>query len=214
MCEYSDRLISFLDHELPDEEAIKVELHLETCNECRKQVGLFTKVSREIDAYCNEAMALHARPAATPWTPVIVAAGVVTAVLALFLAWPRTRVTPSTIQLPPVATANSLAVAGNGIPVSAPSIQGVRRRHTGADELRLAPVQSKNSEPTPSQIAYNSPDEPIIQIAIPADEIFPPGAVPEGMNFIADLTVAADGTSEGLRLRPRLIGFERRTTEP
>jgi hypothetical protein len=214
MCEYSDRLISFLDHELPAEDAIQVELHLETCNECREQVGVFTKVSREIDAYCHEAMALHARPSATPWVSVTVAAGVVTAVLALFLAWPRTRVTPPTTQLPTVAIANSLTVAGNAIPVPTPPVHRFHRRHASTDELRLVPGESKNSAPTQSLIAYTSADEPIIQIAIPADEVFPPGAVPEGMNFIADLTVAADGTAEGLRLRPRLVGFERRTTKP
>jgi hypothetical protein len=54
----------------------------------------------------------------------------------------------------------------------------------------------------------------MIQIAIPADEMFPPGAVPEGMHFVADLTIAADGSAERLRLRPRLAGFERRTTLP
>jgi hypothetical protein len=54
----------------------------------------------------------------------------------------------------------------------------------------------------------------MIQIAIPADEMFPPGAVPEGMHFVADVTIAADGSAEQLRLRPRLAGFERRTTQP
>ena len=53
-----------------------------------------------------------------------------------------------------------------------------------------------------------------IQIAIPADEMFPPGAVPEGIHFVADLTIAPDGSAERLQLRPRLAGFERRTTQP
>jgi hypothetical protein len=58
------------------------------------------------------------------------------------------------------------------------------------------------------------PDEPMIQIAIPADEMFPPGAVPEGMHFVADMTIAPDGSADRLQLRPRLAGFERRTTKP
>jgi len=58
------------------------------------------------------------------------------------------------------------------------------------------------------------PQEPVIQIAIPADEMFPPGAVPQGMHFIADVTISPDGSAERLRLRPRLAGFERSTVQP
>jgi hypothetical protein len=65
-----------------------------------------------------------------------------------------------------------------------------------------------------NQNAYLQPDEPMIRIAIPADEMFPPGAVPEGIHFVADLTIAADGSAERLLLRPRLAGFERRATLP
>jgi hypothetical protein len=189
-------------------------LHLETCDECRGQIGVFANVSREVDAYCNEEMALHDRRVTAPWASLTIAAGAVTAVIALFLAFPRARVTPSTVHLPPVATANSLAVAGNAMPVSAPPIHRNHRRHAGTDELKLVPVQSEDSAPAQGLIAYDSPEEPMIQIAIPADEVFPPGAVPEGVNFIADLTIAADGTAEGMRLRPMLAGFERRTTRP
>jgi hypothetical protein len=44
--------------------------------------------------------------------------------------------------------------------------------------------------------------EPAIQIAIPADAMFPHGAVPEGMTYIANLSLAADGSVQGFRLRP------------
>ena len=55
----------------------------------------------------------------------------------------------------------------------------------------------------PRQIQYASWPEPAaIQIAIPADEMFPPGAVPAGVNFVAELSIAADGSAEQLRLRP------------
>jgi hypothetical protein len=213
MCEYSNKLISLLDRELPAEEAVKVELHLETCNECRGQIGVFAKVSREIDAYCNDAIPLNVRRVAPAWASLTIAAGMVTAVIALFLAWPRAHVTPS-IQLPPVATPKTLAVAGNEMPVSASPVHQFHRRRAGTEGLRLVPVQRKTSAPAQRLIAYDPTEEPMIQIAIPADEIFPPGAVPEGVNFVADLTIAADGTAEGMRLRPMLAGFERRTTKP
>ncbi len=210
----SNKLIALLDHELPAEEAVQVELHLEVCDECRGQIGVFAKVTREVDAYCNEAVVANARRAAPGWASLTVAAGVVTAVIALFLAWPRARVTPSTIQLPPVATANSLAVAGSALQMPGPPVHRNNRRHAGTDELRLVPVQAKDSALAQRLVAYDSQEEPMIQIAIPADEIFPPGAVPEGVNFVADMTIAADGTAEGMRLRPILAGFERRTTRP
>jgi len=76
-------------------------------------------------------------------------------------------------------------------------------------------VQIENSiaEPLHNQYDDSLGDESVIQIAIPADEMFPPGAVPEGMQFAADLTIAADGSAKRLRLQPRLSGFERRTTQ-
>jgi hypothetical protein len=47
-----------------------------------------------------------------------------------------------------------------------------------------------------------TPTEPAIQIIIPAEAMFPPGAVPEGINFIAELDIASDGSAQGLRLQP------------
>ena len=43
--------------------------------------------------------------------------------------------------------------------------------------------------------------DPAIQIAIPADSMFPPGAVPEGVNFVASLSLA-DGSVQAIRLQP------------
>ena len=43
--------------------------------------------------------------------------------------------------------------------------------------------------------------EPAIQIAIPADAMFPPGAVPEGATYVANLSLT-DGSVQGIRLQP------------
>jgi len=53
-----------------------------------------------------------------------------------------------------------------------------------------------------ANVASWTPAELAIQIAIPASAMFPPGAVPEGLTFIADVTIAADGSAQRLRLRP------------
>jgi len=49
-----------------------------------------------------------------------------------------------------------------------------------------------------------------IQIAVPADAMFPPGALPDGITSTADVSIARMVRAL-LRLRPRLIGFERST---
>ena len=66
-------------------------------------------------------------------------------------------------------------------------VKKVHRRHV------IAPMKPPN---TNWALA-----EPSIQIAIPVEAMFPPGAVPEGITFIADLSVAADGSVQGVRLQ-------------
>ena len=45
------------------------------------------------------------------------------------------------------------------------------------------------------------PTETAVEIAIPAEAVLPPGAMPEGMNFIAELSIAPDGSVKQIRLR-------------
>jgi hypothetical protein len=44
--------------------------------------------------------------------------------------------------------------------------------------------------------------EPSIEIAIPIEAVFAPGAVPPGFSFAAELSIANDGSSRGMWLRP------------
>ncbi len=211
MCEFSGKLIAWLDCELPAEEAAELERHLEGCSECRSGVDAYKRVSGEFDAYCDAAMESSARREAPRWAPVAIAAGAVAALVALFFAMPRTRVEPPAFHAQQAEVAASPAIVAAAAPASvSPTMRRVHRRQA------IAPVQIRNANATPvqNQNAYLPPDEPMIQIAIPADEMFPPGAVPEGIHFVADLTIAADGSAERLRLRPRLTSFERRTTQP
>jgi anti-sigma factor RsiW len=209
MCEFSGRLIAWLDRELPAGEAAEVERHLADCSECRAGVEAYKRVSGEIDSYCDAAFASSApSPQGPRWTPVALGAGAVAALIALFLTMPRTRVAAPAFHAPELAVAAPPVVVAIAGPAS--SGQRVHRRRA----VTPVSVREANAVPAQNQDAYVLPDEPMIQIAIPADEMFPPGAVPEGMHFVADLTIAADGSAERLRLRPRLAGFERRTTQP
>ena len=211
MCDFSGKLIAWLDHELPADEGAEVARHLEACSECRGHLDAYKRVSSEFDAYCDETIASDVRRGVPRWVPVVSAAGAVAALVALFLAWwPRTHVEPPAFHPAQVTVAASPAVVAKVLPAPVSPVRKVHRRQV------VAPVQIQKAiaAPAQSENAYFLPDEPVIQIAIPADEMFPPGAVPEGIHFTADLTIAADGSAERLRLRPRLAGFERRTTQP
>jgi anti-sigma factor RsiW len=210
MCDFSGKLIAWLDHELPPEEAAEVEGHLEVCSECRSGVDAYKRVSGEFDAYCDAAIASSARRGVPSWVPVVLGAGAVAALVTLFLAMPRTRVEPPALHRPQTVVAASPVIVTNVLPASVSTAQRVHRRQA----VTRASIRNANIAPVQSQDANVLPDEPMIQIAIPADEMFPPGAVPEGMHFVADLSIAADGSAERLRLRPRLAGYERRTTQP
>jgi anti-sigma factor RsiW len=210
MCDYSGKLIAWLDHELPAEETAEVERHLEACSQCRSDVGAYKRVSNEFDAYCDETIALSERCGTHRWVAVTSAVGAAAVLVALFLALPRTHVESPAVHPPQSAAVTSPDVATNVMSAAASPSHSVHQRHAVAP----ARMQKENSASAQNQNAYFQPDEPMVQIAIPAEEMFPPGAVPEGMHFVADLTIAADGSAERLRLRPRLAGFERSTTQP
>src|SRR6266481_2748884 len=210
MCDFSGKLIAWMDRELSEEEAAAVERHLDACSECRFEVEAYKRVSSKIDAYCNEAMTSNVRRGDPRWVPVVSAVGAVAAVVALFFVWPRTPFQPPAFQPSKVVVSVSAADTTDGLPARVRPIQKIHRRQV------VTPVQIHNTiaATVQNQDAYIPANEPMIQIAIPADEMFPPGAVPEGIHFTADLTIAADGSAERLRLSPRLAVFERRTTLP
>src|ERR1700719_4388711 len=94
MCDFSGELIAWLDHELPPEDAAEVERHLRGCSECRSGVDAYKRVSGEFDAYCDAAIASSVRRDTPRWAPVILGAGAVAALVALFGAMPRAGVEP------------------------------------------------------------------------------------------------------------------------
>jgi anti-sigma factor RsiW len=142
---------------------------------------------------------------------------------------PKARTNPHGIEVRGIAAPNLAAmnavgsVLGDGRELGAPSLPApgvaahstsTRKRQTGAAILAAANAGSAavaglhvaiapaSSAGNSANVASWTPAEPAIQIAIPAAAMFPPGAVPEGLTFIADVTIAADGSAERLRLRP------------
>jgi len=158
MCEYSRRLIAWLDRELPDQEAPNVEWHVGQCADCRKAVSEYEEVSRAFLA-CYEASGVVKTNSMVPlWTlsGVTAAAAMVAVIL---------------LAQPPVEKLSFHPLS----PAPAPMMTVRARAHV---HHRANPVSAHRQ-----WVA----DEPVVEVALPADALFPPGAVPPGFNYIADV---------------------------
>jgi hypothetical protein len=182
MCDFSGRLVAWMDREFPDNEAADVERHVRDCSECRRRVDAYAEVSRAFVAYFDAAFGEKTRRRLPRWVPVLLSSAAAAAMLLLVFQ-------PATVNQipvrPRVADADPVVVVETET-APRPS-KKVHRRHV------IAPTKTPN--------ANWASAEPAIQIAIPVEAMFPPGAVPEGITFIADLSLAADGSVEGLRLQ-------------
>jgi len=187
MCNYSAKLIAWLDHELPENEASDLEQHVQGCAGCRRLAGSYEATSNLFNGYCDAVLASE-QPSNMPlWKPVAVGAIVTAAVLAILFVFLPAQVE----QIPPrspIAAAPPATIHGaEALLVK----RSQRRQHA------IAPIQNPQHD---KQTSW--PAEPAIQVTIPADAMFPPGAVPEGVNFVADINIAADGLPDRLQLQP------------
>ena len=229
MCEFCGKLVAWLDRELGENDAAAMERHLAGCAECREKLAAYEQASTAFSAYCEAAFAAEARRASKPrWVVAACAAGAIAAAaaLALILILPRARVAetprPAAPQAPQArGTAAPQVAAHTEVPRTVRStdtaLEATRSSALAAPTRRLqhnASNLAASAAPTSPARASAIPSEPPIEIAIPADAMFPPGAVPPGMTFTADLTISAEGSPERLRLHPRLAGFERRANQP
>ena len=191
MCEYSGKLIAWLDRELPADEAAGVERHLRSCIACHNELIAFERLSGALESYCEAAWASSAPRGIRGGKAAAVGAGAIAAMIALLLAPPRTR------EARPRLAAPQEAVAASPAPSAAeaarvPSAAG--RIHRAHRQPVAAPAQN---EDTAWQAA-----QPAVQITIPAEAVLPPGAAPEGVSFVAEVSFAADGSAQEFLLRP------------
>jgi hypothetical protein len=179
MCNFSGKLVAWMDRELSDNEAVDVERHVRDCSECQGRVGAYGEVSRLFVTYCDAAAkGAKTRRKLPRWVPVLSSAVAVAVLLLMFR--------PASIKQIPVP-ARVADASPSMVPETAP--RPVKKAH----RRQVTPVK------TPQ--ATWAFAEPFIQIAIPAEAMFPPGAVPEGLTYIADLSMASDGSIQGLRLQ-------------
>ena len=189
MCDVSGRLLAWMDGELAENDHAAVKQHVQTCEECKGRVAAYEDVSRRFGAYCNAvlrtstgmtAATTKPRRRISRWAPVLVAAAVAAVLVVALL--PRSA--------KPMPVAPQVAETRPAITVETPAtpLKRVQRRHVAAHPK------------TPGSNWAMA--EPAIQIAIPADAMFPPGAVPEGVTFVANLSLTTDGSVQGIRLQP------------
>jgi len=202
MCNFDGRLVAWLDRELAEDEAARVERHVKMCAECRKRADAYERASAAFNAYCTALSAAKAHPRTL--YPKLAAVGAVAAVLALafFAHYPRTQ-----IAQPPMSAVEATRTAHVGpatasapphqlSPIKASSFRNVHRQTVAAAR--------------PGQDADLLPAGPTVQIMIPAEAVLPPGAAPAGENFVVDVRIAPDGSAQGIRLRTQLTGLEGR----
>jgi anti-sigma factor RsiW len=183
MCDVSGKLIAWMDGELAENEAADVEHHIQVCSECRSRVEAFGEISRLVVAYCDAAAEARPRRRLPLWMPALVGA---VAVVALLLFTFR----PASVKPIPVVV-RAAAPPPVSVPETVPALTTVKTR---AAHWRHGSAPRRN--PNPDWAFAN----PAFQIVIPADAMFAPGAVPEGTVFRADLSMASDGSVQGLRL--------------
>ncbi len=195
MCNISVRLMAWVDDELSENEAAEVEQHVRGCAECRSRLKGYERAGKQFDAYCDAMVASKVGHLLSRWTPVLAGAAAIAAAVALLLAFVPAPAEQLPLHSQSAALSPAIVLTAGIGPVK-------RSERRSAVKRERRPVRNPEPESVRSEDANWLASGPAIQITIPGDAMFPPGAVPEGVDFVADLRVGADGSPEGIRLRP------------
>jgi hypothetical protein len=188
MCEHQANLIAWLDEELSPIEAAAVARHVESCESCRARFASLQNAGENFRLYRDAIFAANSKPKLSRWAPALAAAALVAAA-SLFLIFPRKHAPIPPPTPAPISTAtNTPAVAPQNKPAPSPAPRKTSR-----------PRRANSRQPRATATWH--PTETAVQIAIPADAMFAPGAVPPGMNFFAEMSIAPDGSIRQVRLR-------------
>lgn len=203
MCEYSKRLIAWMDGELAESEAAEIEQHVRACPACGKCVSACEEVCHEFAAYY--AAFTQIRPVApsqkaSSWVPIAASIAAVALVAAIAFV-PRSTKQVLTLQQAAAipSTVETSPIAETAAPRSQPAAEDPYLSHRQKATRVGHPRHTTKLESTKAKWAMI---EPAIQIAIPADAMFPPGAVPEGVTYFANVSLGADGSVRGIQLQP------------
>lgn len=183
MCEIERKLIAWMDGELAADEATAVEHHFDECVRCREQLAKYKNVSEMFASYCNGVIVTATKRTVPIWVPVLASAAMLAAAgMWFFISAPQ--------RIGPIAPARVPVLGATTAPQQSPANETpqktTHRRH------RMAPVARKMA---PYQQSAR------VEIAIPAEAIFAPGTVPEGMTVIAEMRIGPDGSVQDIRIR-------------
>ena len=224
MCEFSQKLAAWLDSELLESEAAEMERHLAGCAQCRGRLDAYRQASDAFERYSNAYgdVALSAKPgrrSVRPARAIYGAAAIAAILVAFFLLTARTRRSQERTRVEIIGRAADASQPvqraqkepeRQPAPVAPPRATPRLEKSKGTAYVSNATAGRRLEAQRPEENTNSLPGPPAVEIAIPADAIFPPGAVPAGMSFTTDITMASDGSAEQIRLRPQLTEFERR----
>jgi anti-sigma factor RsiW len=191
MCDLQPKLIAWLDHELPPDQAAELESHLQACVQCQTERDRYERVSTTFHAYCNAVLTSKTHRTVPRWVAPVSGALLAITATVLLVTLQRPAIAPPSPVLTPAATR-----------IPAAPVNPVASESTSESALPKPLHTRRARPPLPAPSAKWQPAETAVQIAIPAETMFAPGAIPEGMNFIAELSIGPDGSVERLRLRP------------
>jgi anti-sigma factor RsiW len=204
MCDLGEKLVIWLDGELSRSEAAEIERHVKRCEECRERAASYKQISGAIVLHCQEQFASQTRPSLRLRGAPVVALGAAAAVVLLFVGHAKQRPLQPPVNevvravvpdMPAHAKDAPASRAMKPSPVDAAVSKPVYRHRTPR-------VSAQPESQQPFRQENWVPAEAAVQITIPAESMFAPGAVPQGVSFSAELIVAADGSAESVRLRP------------
>ena len=124
------------------------------------------------------------------------------------------RKPPRRVLLVSAAGAVAAAVAVLLLLAPGPQIKISPVRPTGEASAPIAHQPVSAAQAAQAQDANWTPGGLAVEIAIPGDDMAPPGALPEGVGFTADVMLAPDGSAQRIQVRPQLAEFERRPSRP
>jgi hypothetical protein len=173
MCEYSGRLVAWLDRESQDEEATNVEWHVRQCAECREAVQAYEEVSGAFLACYEATIVPQPRRRRYIWTGSGVAVAAAIVAVLFFVQPPAQKLSIH----PPEPPAPVISVRASMRASIRPSLRA----------SVPAPAHAPHrAVPAPRHREWMV-EQPVLQVALPADALFPPGAVPPGFSFIAEV---------------------------
>lgn len=243
MCDVSRKLVTWFDGELSEQEAAvassvtDMQEHVQSCAKCRKQMEAIQQVNHLFERYCDAVVASEmierapgrkaqnsklvreeiSRPIwAVAFSRVAAVAACIAAVALLFAALhgrSAQRLNSRVLVSQAKALAATKVESSPTIDISSEAGGVSPAAPFASTTARHSPIHRPQAATAPRQTAELTAG-PTIEIAIPAQSFFAPGAVPEELNLIVDMNLAPDGSTQAVNWQSQLAGFERRPTRP